>query len=94
MSINLHIETLLLEGLELSRAQAERVRAALTSELSRLLETGALEPEQLQAVVSRLEAPPLAVSTNWAPEQLGAQLATSVLSGIQPTSGGAGGGAR
>jgi len=82
MSITLHIETLVLDGLELSRAQAERLRLTLTAELTSLLSAGELQPV-LQASQARLEAPALALHASGAPELLGAQLAGSVFASLE-----------
>jgi hypothetical protein len=47
MNLRLHIERVVLDGLDLSQAEAERVRVGLEAELSALLQAGGLSPELL-----------------------------------------------
>lgn len=84
MNIRLHIERVVLDGLDLSQAEAEGVRASLEAELTRLLAAG-LAPQFLSSGAysslpgSRLE------SGERTPTQagtLGSQVAQAVYGGI------------
>jgi hypothetical protein len=48
MNIQLHIERLILDGVPLSRVEAQRMQGVLEVELSRLLSEGGLAPQLLQ----------------------------------------------
>ncbi|MGL4611892.1 MAG: hypothetical protein ACRCYY_19810 [Trueperaceae bacterium] len=48
MNIELHIERLVLDGVPLSRVQAQHMQGMLEVELSRLLSEGGLAPQLLQ----------------------------------------------
>jgi|SRR5688572_177427 len=82
MSLNLHIERLILDGLPVSHAQGPVLGAALERELGRLLTKGVLETSLLSGGAWR-SAPAgefqLTVTT---PPQLGRQLAGVIYQGI------------
>lgn len=91
MSINVHIERLILDGLSVSDAQGPIIGAALEKELARLLATGGLE-RSLQSAGAWASVPVRAVQlTASKPAQLGQQIAAAVYGGIgqelSPTSG-------
>lgn len=84
MNIRLHIERVVLEGLDLSQAEAQNLHASLEAELTRLL-AGGLAPQLLSGgaypslAVPGLESgehPPPKAST------LGSQVAQAVYGGI------------
>lgn len=91
MSINIHIERLILDGLSVSDAQSPIIGAAVERELARLLATGGLE-RSLQSGGAWASVPVGAVQlTASKPAQLGRQIAQAVYGGIgqelPPTSG-------
>ncbi len=84
MNVNLHIERLVLDGIELRPDQQPVFKASLTTELSRLLADGALGPHLSQgAALARLSVGD-AELTAGDPRQLGQQIAQSVYQGIGP----------
>jgi hypothetical protein len=82
VNIKLHIDHLILEGLPVSSAQGPRVRAAVESELTRLLAAGGLSPELRGGAVPRVRAGNLQFSAESSPAQLGKKIARSVYGGI------------
>ena len=82
MSINLHIERLILEGLSPSHTQGSLIGAAVETELARLLETGGLGLS-LQSGGAWPSMPVSAVQfTASKPAQVGQQIAQAVYQGI------------
>ena len=87
MKIRLHIERVVLEGLELSRAEAKGVRASLEAQLTQLL-AGGLAPQFLSGgAYSSLPGlgpePPQGTPTHATPANtLGSQVAQAVYGGI------------
>jgi hypothetical protein len=78
MSINIHIERLILDGLSVSDAQSPIIGAAVERELARLLATGGLE-RSLQSGGAWATVPVGAVHlTASKPAQLGRQIAQAV----------------
>jgi hypothetical protein len=91
MSINVHIERLILDGLSVTDAQSPIIGAAVERELARLLARGGLE-RSLQSGGAWATLPVEAVQlTSSKPSQLGQQIAQAVYGGIglepSPTSG-------
>jgi hypothetical protein len=82
MSIKLHIDRLILEGLPVSSAQGPRVRAAVEAELVRLLATGGLSPDLRAVAIPHVRAGNLQFSAESRPAQLGKEIARSVYGGI------------
>lgn len=83
MNINLHIERLVLDGLDLAPEQRPLLQAAVESELSRLLTERGLSPGLAQGVaVPRLSAQDIRMTSANNPKQLGQQIAQSVYRGI------------
>jgi hypothetical protein len=82
MSINIHIERLILDGLSVSDAQGPIIGAAVERELARLLATGGLE----SSLQSGGAWPSVPVSnlqlTAGKPAYLGQQIATVIYGGI------------
>ncbi|HEX4953037.1 MAG TPA: hypothetical protein VF017_06555 [Thermoanaerobaculia bacterium] len=85
MSVHLHIERLVLDGLPLGPRERRELEAALGAELGRLLAQGPLHPELAagQAVPS-LRAPDLPMPQNQGPTALGQGLARSIHGGLAP----------
>lgn len=84
MSINLHIERLVLEGVELGPGQERPLRAALEGELARLLGAGGLAPElRGGGAVPRAGAGALGPgAAGEGPAALGRRIARAVYAGI------------
>jgi hypothetical protein len=84
MSINLHIERLILEGLPASDTQRPLIGAAVETELVRLLATGGLGPSlQSSALWPSLPANAIQLIVN-EPAQVGQQIAQAIFKGIGP----------
>lgn len=83
MNINLHIERLVLNGLEIPPEQRPVLQAAVETELSRLLTEGGLSPRLAQGIaVPRLSVQDIQTTRANNPTQLGHQIAQSVYGGI------------
>jgi hypothetical protein len=82
MNINLHIERLVLDGINITPAQGRLLQASLASQLSQLLMDGGLSASLSQgAVLPKLPASDIQLTDN-NPAQLGQQIAQSVYRGI------------
>lgn len=83
MNINLHIEKLVLEGIDLRPAQRQHLQDALETELGRLLAQGGI-PGELAAggALPSLRANGFEMSSGRDPVQLGQQIARSVYGGL------------
>ena len=84
MNINLHIEKLVLDGLDIGPGQDGKVKAAVEAELSRLLQEGGISSGlQGGGALSNIRVNhPVQISGNANPKALGAQIARSVYGGI------------
>lgn len=83
MNITLHIERLVLDGLELDPGQGAKVQAAVEAELSRLMQKGGIAPGiQKGGELASIRTKPLQVSGTINPHTLGSQIAQSVYGGI------------
>ncbi len=83
MNINLHIERLVLDGIQIAPEQRPVLQAAVESELSRLLTERGLSPSLAQGVgVPRLSASDIQVASASSPTELGHQIAQSIYGGI------------
>lgn len=83
MNINLHIERLVLDGLEIAPEQRPALQAAVEGELSRLLSERGLSPNLAQGIaVPSLSARDMHISRTSSPTELGQQIAQSVYGGI------------
>lgn len=85
MKINLHIDRVVLDGIDIKPGEQHWVKAGLEAELSRLLtEPGALAPEFAQNLaVPRITSDSIQLSGDNNPVQLGEQIAQSVYGGIR-----------
>lgn len=82
MNIKLHIESLVLDGLPVTRSQGPLVQAAVEAELSRLLAKGGLGPELASGgAVSSVPAGSIRLEGG-SPARMGRQIARSVYEGI------------
>jgi hypothetical protein len=80
-NIQLHIERLVLDGLPLSRVQAEQMQGVLEVELSRLLSKGGLASQLLQGgAVPKVQGGEVRDIEH--PVQMGSQVAQAVYGGI------------
>jgi hypothetical protein len=85
MSINLHIERLILDGLPMSRNHGSLVQAAVETELARLLAERGMSHSSGVAV-PYLSANSIAVTRENKPAQLGHQIAQAVYNSLTPSS--------
>lgn len=81
MNIELHIERLVLEGIDLTPGRADTLRRTLHTELVRLLQEQGL-PTGIKMAVPRLQAPAINVPHAVAPAELGRRVARSVHGGL------------
>jgi hypothetical protein len=83
VNIKLHIERLILEDMPLTGAQGSHVKAAVETELTRLLTTDGLSHElQTGGAVPRLPTRSMRLTHNLTPARVGKQIAQSVYGGI------------
>jgi hypothetical protein len=83
MSIRLHIEHLLLDGLPVSRSQGAQVKAAVEAELGRLLsEHGVAREFQSGAALPNVRAGAMHAPRGATPGMLGTQIARSIFAGV------------
>jgi hypothetical protein len=78
MNINLHIEHLILDGIDLGPRARRQLRAAVEQELIRLL--GVSAPQIRGGAVPSISTPAIELRHN--PAELGKQIAGSVYGGI------------
>lgn len=82
MNINLHIERLVLDGVNLAPNQRHLLQASVETELTRLLTESGLAPSLAQGItLPRLSTSGIHITDN-NPMQLGQQIAQSVYEGI------------
>ena len=82
MNINLHIDRLVLEGVNIAPGQRHLLQASVEAELARLLSGGVLAPGFAEGTnLSRVSANGIELTGN-KPAQLGRQIAESVYGGI------------
>ena len=83
MNINLHIERLILDGVDIAPGQRHLLQGAVEAELTRLLTTGGLSPDLVGGVaVPRISAGNMQLRAGNNATQLGQQIAQSVYGGI------------
>lgn len=86
MPIELHIERLILDGINASPRDRGTIQASVEAELTRLLTEGGLSHELSGGIaLPSLRAGSLNLSTGGDPAQLGAQIARAVYDGIGKT---------
>lgn len=82
MNINLHIERLILDGVDIAPSQRDLLQASVTTELSKLLNNGGFADTLVQGFsLPRLSTNDIQLTDN-KPKQLGLQIAQSVYGGI------------
>ena len=82
-AVHLHIERLVLEGLELTPAEAARFEAALTGELTRHF-AGVPAGSWTAAALARLQAAPIQLHAHQPISGLAACVAHSVFASVSP----------
>jgi len=83
MNINLHIERLVLDGVNIAPGQRHLLQAGVETELTRMLMDGGLAPSFAQgSALPRLSASGIQLTGGNTPTQLGWQIAQSVYGGI------------
>ena len=83
MNINLHIERLVLDGVNIAPNQRHLLQASVETELTRLLIVGGLAPSFTQgSALPRLSTSGIQLTGGNNPTQLGRQIAQSVYGGI------------
>jgi hypothetical protein len=83
MRVRLHIERLVLDGLQVSGPDAARLKAAMEAELGRLLADGGVNIELAAGgALPRVGAAPIHASHRATPADLGGEIARSVYSGV------------
>jgi hypothetical protein len=83
VNVNLHIERLILDGIDVEPAYRPLLQAAVEAELSRRLARGGIGPELAAGgAVPSLRAGGFEMSGTWNPRQLGWQIARAVYGGI------------
>lgn len=83
MTIHVHIERLVLDGLPVTRLQGPQVRAAVEAELARRLVAGDLAPGLAQGgAVPSVRAPSITLNAGAGPHALGRQIATAIHGGL------------
>ncbi len=80
MTVRVHIDRLILDGLPVDRLTAPQVQAAVEAELTRLLAAGDWHPPG--GAVPAVSAAPIAVAPDTRPGQLGAAVAQSIHGGL------------
>jgi hypothetical protein len=82
MNINLHIQELILEGIDIPRSQRELLQTVIESELSRLFtENGVPNGFQEGGNIADLPAN-LQLAKNAHPQEMGQQIAQSIYGGL------------
>jgi hypothetical protein len=82
MNINLHIERLVLDGVNIAPGQRHLLQASVETELTRMLTEGGVSSSLTQgSALSRLSTSGIQLTGN-NPAQLGRQIAQSVYGGI------------
>jgi hypothetical protein len=83
MSLTIHIDRLVLDGLPVSRAHGPLVQAAVEAELSRLFTEGGLALDLISGgAVPSIPGRAISVADGIAPAALGQQVARAVYGGI------------
>lgn len=82
MDINLHIERLVLDGVDIASSQGDLLQASVVNELTQLFVSGGLDTNLMGgASLNRVDANNIQVSDE-KPRALGQQIAQSVYGGI------------
>ncbi|MBA3946490.1 MAG: hypothetical protein H0X37_18235 [Herpetosiphonaceae bacterium] len=83
MNINLHIDRLVLDGIELAPGQRLLLQAAVEAELGRLLTEGGIAPTlQTGGTLPRVSGGTMQMTNPNNPQSLGQEIARSVYGGL------------
>lgn len=83
MSVRLHIDRLVLDGLALAPADRAHFVAALESELARLVADGGISPALAHGIaMPSLRAPEVTFAPDAKPSQMGAAVADALYRGV------------
>lgn len=84
MSINVHIERLVLDGLPVARHQAPLIQTAVEAELARLLVADGLAPtwQSVGGATPNVNAPGIQFTSDSSPAELGQKIARAVYGGL------------
>jgi hypothetical protein len=83
MNINLHIERLILDGLNIDRGHGALLRQAVVAELSRLFSQGGLAPSFTSGgALTKIRTSSIGFNGNESPLRLGQEIARSLYGGI------------
>ena len=83
MNIDLHIERLVLDGIDVPHHERPTLQAAVTAELTRLLTEGGLQPGlTVGGAMAFARSDDMQVSPGEFPDRMGKRIAQSVYSGI------------
>ena len=83
MSVRLHIDRLVLDGIDVRHADRPHLQSAIESELARLIAAGGLSPELAGGIaMPSVRAPQIALKAGAKPAQLGAAIAGAVYGGV------------
>jgi hypothetical protein len=82
VKVNLHIDRLVLEGIDLDHAQRPLLQAAVEAELGRLLAEGGAGNLATGGAVPSVRAEGFEMGADGGPARLGTQIAQSVYEGI------------
>ena len=84
VNVNLHIERLVLDGVNILPAQRHLLQSSVTTELTRLITEGGLSHSLAQgAALPRISTGGIQLTSGNDPTQLGQQIAQSVYGGIE-----------
>jgi hypothetical protein len=79
MNVRLHIDRLVLEGVNVSAAGRPHLQAAIEAELTRLIAAGGISPELARGIaVPSIPAPQMTVAPDAKPAQMGVAIAGAV----------------
>lgn len=83
MNVRLHIERVVIDGIDVRSADRPALRAAIESELARLIGNGGIAPDLAGGIaVPRVQAPGIDVAPDAKPAQLGNAIAGAVYGGV------------
>ena len=83
MNINLHIESLVLDGVSMEPHQQARLKTAVASELGRLLASNGIAPNNLSENELRtVDGGSFTIGANRSPRELGKKIARAVYGGV------------
>jgi hypothetical protein len=83
MNVRLHIDRLVLDGVNVSAGGRPRLQAAIESELARLIAAGGISPELARGIaLPAIPAPQMTLAPDAKPAQLGSAIAGAVYGSV------------